>query len=178
MKEIAPPLHKRVWGRLRRSDLRPLANLLSSCGKELEISSDKYTFDSVDELLSSEAPVTRLHFRIRFQDFKTVSVDLDSASIWIHASDTDTFALGIISKLDAFLRIRRAGVNPWVSLIAWIGSFISGVGALLYLLLDRILHVPWGDYTVTIALSSGFALFWNKAYALAFSSDSNIPIKF
>jgi predicted transcriptional regulator len=59
MKEILPSIRKRFWRRLRRDDLRLSADLLSSSKQKVRISSEKYEFDSVDDLLSCKESMAR-----------------------------------------------------------------------------------------------------------------------
>jgi hypothetical protein len=108
MKEILPSIRKRFWRRLRRSDLRLLADLLSSSKQKVRISSDKYEFDSVDDLLSCKEAMVKICFLIQFHEGRIISVDLDAFGATVHGFEVDMLALGLISKLEAFFLSGRA----------------------------------------------------------------------
>jgi len=118
VKALVKPLHKHT-GRvqLRKSDLRELTALLSSCGEVLTIFSDKFEFDSMEEFLSSEYPASNVTFSIVLQDSKViVSVSLynavgHSTSVCMFASLSTPLAAGVFAQLDEFLRPRQAKVD-------------------------------------------------------------------
>jgi hypothetical protein len=178
MKEILPHFYKRIWGRLRKSDLRPLAVLLASSGNQVKVSSDKYDFDSVDELLSSEEPMAQIYFRVVFNPPENLSVHLNAGGALIHSMAADTFTLGLISKLEKFLRPRLGRWNPLDLSAAWIGAITLAAAFLVFSLVNTLLGTFWGVATIFIVLTTGIMLFFHRAFRLAGIFNSGIPITF
>lgn len=181
MKEILPSVRKRFWRRLRRGDLRLLVDLLSSSKQTVRISSDKYEFDSVDDLLSCKETLVDIRFEIWFHEGRFVSVDLDAFGITVHGFEVDLFALGLISRLEAFFLSRGAGANSLLPSAVWTGVVTCAAASLVYVLVNRTFGPFLSASAVGMVLLAGMMIFVQKLLpnsdrAITFRREQSAPI--
>jgi hypothetical protein len=124
MKEKSKSLSQRIRGvRLRRSEVRELANILKAGKGSLTVESDMHIFETVDELLASLGSVKSIQFR---RGSPTVIVEIGSQDIYVFAVCDDLLSVGLVSRLVEFAKAHRVSVFLRFSWQALLLGFVSG----------------------------------------------------
>lgn len=117
---------------LFREDIATIAETLTQNDGKLFLKTEKYEYDSLDELLSNqEDTLFKLSLR---RDQPHISVDFDgSIGVWIYASNDDLFSKAIFFELKSLLESKRRGshfvVAKITKVMGWLGALGGGAFA-------------------------------------------------
>ena len=138
MKEKSKSLSQSLFCvRLRRSEVRELANILKAGDGSLSVESDTHTFETVEELLASSGPMEHIQFQ---RDNPDVSVNIGSACVHVYASSDDLVSAGLVSRLVEFAKSHRGLMYFWLRWHPVLAGLLVGGLTLVAL---SVLGRPW-----------------------------------
>ena len=108
-------IHKHLGGHLRPiklyyDDLLEIYEILKQAGNRIEIKTDEYEIESIEEILSIKKPVIT-NLTIKLYE-PVVSIDFTNSRIWLYASEDTPVQRGLYEKIKTMLNKKQRVFAP------------------------------------------------------------------
>lgn len=164
MERISKSIGKRIRGvKIYAEGLEEIIDVLSREGGEVEITTDQYKFDNLDECLRKYENTGNIdEINLQISD-PYVGVQFRENEIWLFASDSNALSIGIYEQVDGILKkwTPKTAIlkNGWYLVVLYM------FGTVFFKYGDRVLNKVYFEVSVSL-LATGI-IAWIAYYCFA-----------